>query len=203
MADMTGSRLGADDEDGRGHRHQPRRPHLPRGHRQPRARRAVCRRHGTATAVLRDGQSITVSCAEGEEGIVYEGTVPFDREEIDLGAPAPAAHQGHAERRQSGAGVSLCRCCPTTASAWRAWSSSSPARIRVHPMALIRFDALPDGPDKKQIAQLTQHYPIQARLLRRAAGRGGRADRRRVLSQGRHRPAVGLQDQRVRRPARR
>ena len=39
------SRLGADHEEGRRHRHQPRRPHLPRGHRQPRAGPAGRRRH--------------------------------------------------------------------------------------------------------------------------------------------------------------
>ena len=42
---QDGSRLGADHEEGGGHRHQPRRPHLPRGDRQPRARRAGHRRH--------------------------------------------------------------------------------------------------------------------------------------------------------------
>jgi pyruvate, water dikinase len=31
--------------------------------------------------------------------------------------------------------------------------------IRVHPMVLIRFDTLPEGPAKEQIAQLTQRYP--------------------------------------------
>lgn len=33
---------------------------------------------------LRDGDEVTVSCAEGETGIVYQGVLPFDVEEIDL-----------------------------------------------------------------------------------------------------------------------
>ncbi|NOT29579.1 MAG: phosphoenolpyruvate synthase [Planctomycetes bacterium] len=39
---------------------------------------------GTATSVLADGLEVTVSCAAGAEGHVYEGRVPFRREEIDL-----------------------------------------------------------------------------------------------------------------------
>lgn len=37
-----------------------------------------------ATELLSDGQLITASCAEGDEGIVYEGEVPFQKTETDL-----------------------------------------------------------------------------------------------------------------------
>jgi pyruvate,water dikinase len=45
---------------------------------------------GNATTVLRDGREVTVSCAEGDEGRVYEGRVPFQREAIDLSTLPPA-----------------------------------------------------------------------------------------------------------------
>jgi pyruvate,water dikinase len=32
---------------------------------------------GNATELLNDGQIITASCAEGDEGIIYEGSIPF------------------------------------------------------------------------------------------------------------------------------
>jgi pyruvate,water dikinase len=35
---------------------------------------------------VRDGQSITVSCAEGETGYVYEGALPFEQQEIEVGS---------------------------------------------------------------------------------------------------------------------
>ncbi len=38
-----------------------------------------------ATRVLGDGQPVTVSCAEGETGKVYEGILDYDIEETDLG----------------------------------------------------------------------------------------------------------------------
>ena len=39
---------------------------------------------GVATELLSDGQLITASCCEGDEGIVYEGNVPFTKVETDL-----------------------------------------------------------------------------------------------------------------------
>lgn len=39
---------------------------------------------GNATELLANQQLVTVSCAEGEEGIVYEGTLEFFENEIDL-----------------------------------------------------------------------------------------------------------------------
>lgn len=45
---------------------------------------------GTATEVLRDGDVVTVSCAEGDEGYVYQGEVEYERTEILLDAmPEP------------------------------------------------------------------------------------------------------------------
>lgn len=39
---------------------------------------------GNATEILSDGQLITASCAEGDDGIIYEGAVPFHKTETDL-----------------------------------------------------------------------------------------------------------------------
>lgn len=39
---------------------------------------------GIATEILSDGQLVTASCCEGDEGIVYEGNVPFTKVETDL-----------------------------------------------------------------------------------------------------------------------
>jgi pyruvate,water dikinase len=38
----------------------------------------------TGTDVLKNGQVVTVSCAEGETGIVYDGAVNFDVQRVDL-----------------------------------------------------------------------------------------------------------------------
>ena len=40
---------------------------------------------GNATEVLRDGQLVTVSCAEGEDGRIYEGTLEMEESRITYG----------------------------------------------------------------------------------------------------------------------
>ena len=40
---------------------------------------------GNATATLRDGQAVTVSCADGDTGTVYDGTLPFEVSATELG----------------------------------------------------------------------------------------------------------------------
>ena len=37
-----------------------------------------------ATEVIKDGQDVTVSCAEGDEGFVYEGKLDFEQKQIEL-----------------------------------------------------------------------------------------------------------------------
>ena len=45
---------------------------------------------GDATRVLREGQPVTVSCAEGDTGYVYDGALDFERQQVELDA-LPAA----------------------------------------------------------------------------------------------------------------
>jgi pyruvate,water dikinase len=44
---------------------------------------------GDATGSVRDGEPVTVSCAEGDTGVVYEGRLDFDRKHIELEALPP------------------------------------------------------------------------------------------------------------------
>jgi pyruvate,water dikinase len=94
---------------------------------------------GNATRTLESGQEITVCCAEGDEGYVYEGRLDFEREEIDPAAlPAPrvpvmlnVGNPGNAFRlgQLPSAGVGLTR-IEFIVSNW----------IGVHPLALLHPD---------------------------------------------------------------
>ena len=42
-----------------------------------------------ATDVMQDGVSVTVSCAQGDEGFIYEGILSYKKETIDLGELKP------------------------------------------------------------------------------------------------------------------
>jgi pyruvate, water dikinase len=112
---------------------------------------------GDATRVLRDGQQVTVSCAEGQDGFVYEGAARFDVEEIGLGeVPAtrtkvminlasPAAAFRWARLPADGVGLARIEFIISGA-------------IKVHPMALVRYDALEDEAAKREIAALTRGF---------------------------------------------
>jgi pyruvate,water dikinase len=94
--------------------------------------------------VLRRGGPVTVSCAEGDEGLVYEGTVGFERDLVDpRSLPAPRVplmlNLGNPDlafryAQLPSAGVGLLR-IEFVISAW----------IGVHPMALLHPERVADG----------------------------------------------------------
>jgi pyruvate,water dikinase len=96
-----------------------------------------------ATRTLVDGQEVTVSCAEGDDGKVYAGRVEFERIEVDLATlPKPRVplmlNLANPERAYHlaalpSAGVGLVR-IEFVVSTW----------IGVHPMALLHPERIPD-----------------------------------------------------------
>jgi pyruvate,water dikinase len=110
-----------------------------------------------ATAVLRNGQPVTVSCAGGEVGVVYEGILQFTHQTMDVGQlPRPRTkvmlNVGNPDQAFTlsflpNDGVGLAREEFIISSA-----------VQIHPLALVHFDTLPAGPMKEQIAQKTRHY---------------------------------------------
>ena len=98
---------------------------------------------GNATAILTTGKDVTISCAEGSEGHVYSGRVPFAVEKIDS-ASVPETHTkimltvgdpGQAFKFAiiPNAGVGLART-----------EFIITNHIGIHPMALCRFPNLQD-----------------------------------------------------------
>jgi pyruvate,water dikinase len=126
---------------------------------------------GNATHVLHTGQDVTVSCAEGDKGFIYEGTATFASETLDVGKlPATKtqvmlnlANPGAAFRwwRLPADGVGLARMEFVVANA-----------IRVHPMALLKFDQLKDEAAKAEIAVLTAGYDDKAEYFVDRLSRG-------------------------------
>ncbi|HEX2043188.1 MAG TPA: phosphoenolpyruvate synthase [Acidimicrobiales bacterium] len=108
---------------------------------------------GSATKELADGQAVTVSCAEGDDGFVYEGALEYEVDETPLeDVPATTtrmmvnmAEPGAAFRwwRLPADGVGLARMEFIINNA-----------IKAHPLALIRYDALEDESARRQIDEL-------------------------------------------------
>jgi len=112
---------------------------------------------GNATEILKNGQEITVSCAEGEEGRVYEGLLPFEVTEVRLENLPHTRTQilmnvGNPQEAFSlsaipNEGVGLARTEFIIAN-----------YIQTHPMALIHFNELEDEFVKAKIAEMTALY---------------------------------------------
>ncbi|MEI7619990.1 MAG: phosphoenolpyruvate synthase [Candidatus Falkowbacteria bacterium] len=109
------------------------------------------------TSKVKNGQKITVSCAEGDQGFVYDGIIPFKVEKTDiknLKKPKTKIMMNVAEPDMAFAtsfipndGVGLARL-----------EFIINNSIKAHPLALINFDKLKDPVAKKKIAELTKGY---------------------------------------------
>lgn len=110
-----------------------------------------------ATEKIKTGKDVTVSCAEGDEGIVYEGTLPFHVEKLllkDLPRPKTKImmNLGNPEEAFSlsmipNDGVGLAR-----------MEFIISSYIKIHPMALIHPEKVTDEKVKKEINDLTFGY---------------------------------------------
>jgi pyruvate, water dikinase len=112
---------------------------------------------GQGTRKLRDGQALTISCAEGEQGVVYEGILPFEAQELDL-ATIPQTR------------TAMMVNIASPASAFRWWRL--PAKgvglarlefivsnfVRVHPMALLEPGRVENAAQRYEIGELTRGY---------------------------------------------
>ncbi|MBB1087675.1 phosphoenolpyruvate synthase [Lysobacter sp. SG-8] len=125
---------------------------------------------GNALDAIQDGQAITVSCAEGDTGFIYDGTLPFERHVADLEhmPPAPLKVMMNVANPERAfdfamlphAGVGLARLEMIIAS-----------HIGVHPKALLEYDRQ-DAETKKRIDERTAGYgnPVDFYVDRLAEG---------------------------------
>ncbi|MDR3643068.1 MAG: phosphoenolpyruvate synthase [Candidatus Doudnabacteria bacterium] len=116
---------------------------------------------GNATEVLKTGLEITVSCAEGEVGKVYEGLLKYQviktdltdfkppKTDIKMIAADPELAFGYSFLPQRGVGL-----------AREEFIISN--FIKIHPNALIDYEKLTDPKIKAQIDELTAGYPDKA-----------------------------------------
>ena len=119
---------------------------------------------GNATEVLRDGQMVTLSCAEGDTGFVYEEALPFTVQRVelsDLTRPRTKIMMNVGNPEEAFAlsfipndGVGLAR---------EEFIIST--YIKVHPLALLNYDRLDDAVVKAEIDRLTVGYADKAQFF--------------------------------------
>jgi pyruvate,water dikinase len=125
---------------------------------------------GNATQLIQDGQEVTVSCAEGDTGFIYDGILEFERTTTDLGNMPPAPlkimmNVANPERafdfgQLPNAGIGLARLEMIIAS-----------HIGIHPNALLEYDRQ-DAATKKKIDEKIAGYadPVSFYVGRLAEG---------------------------------
>ncbi len=125
---------------------------------------------GDALDRIRDGDPVTVSCAEGDTGFIYAGALPFERTTTDLGNMPPAPlkimmNVANPDRAFDfgmlpNAGIGLARLEMIIAS-----------HIGVHPKALLEYDRQ-DAATKAKIDARTAGYagPVEFYVDRLAEG---------------------------------
>ncbi|MDP9927941.1 phosphoenolpyruvate synthase [Variovorax paradoxus] len=125
----------------------------------------------SATARIRTGDEITVSCAEGAEGRVYTGTLPFEKSSVEfstLGRPQThlMVNLGNPDSAFQTAllpndGVGLARMEFIVAE-----------HIKVHPMALVHPEKIDAPAERAEIARLTHSYAQPADYFVRELSEG-------------------------------
>jgi pyruvate,water dikinase len=125
---------------------------------------------GNALEMIKDGQIVTISCAEGDTGFIYEGALPFERHTADLEhmPPAPLKVMMNVANPERAfdfamlphAGVGLARLEMIIAS-----------HIGIHPKALLEYGKQ-DAQTKRKIDERIAGYgePVQFYVDRLAEG---------------------------------
>lgn len=110
-----------------------------------------------ATDLLKDGDKITISCAEGETGKVYKGELEYEVDEIEL-------------EKVGDPNTNIMLNIATPESAFKWWKMPVKGvglarmefiitnHIRIHPMALVHPDRVEDEDEYKKIRKLTMGH---------------------------------------------
>jgi pyruvate,water dikinase len=125
---------------------------------------------GNATALIREGQEVTVSCAEGDTGYVYQGLLEFERKQIELDSLPKIdvkimMNVGNPDRAFDFAGI------PNRGVGLARLEFIINRMIGVHPRALLEFDKL-DGDLQAQIRTQMAGYsdPVEFYVDKLAEG---------------------------------
>jgi len=123
---------------------------------------------GNATEVLETGREITVSCAEGEDGLVYDGILPFHKDTLslkDLKRPKTEIMMNLGNPEEAFAfsmipndGIGLARL-----------EFIITSYIKIHPMALVHPEMVKDPKVLREIEQLTGGYDKEEYFVERLA----------------------------------
>ena len=118
-----------------------------------------------ATDKINDGDLITVACCEGKTGYIYPGEISYKMIEHDFSKIT----------KPDSTEVMLIAADPEKAFQLSFYPNDGVGLMRIefiithfikaHPMALVKFDELKDENAKREIEELTHHYPDKKRFF--------------------------------------
>lgn len=110
-----------------------------------------------ATEALHNGQEVTVSCAEGDKGNVYEGHLKFEvtRTSLTEGKRPSTKLMMNVASPDEAFSLSF---IPNDGVGLARMEFIINNHIQIHPMALLKYDQLQDAATKRQVAELTAAY---------------------------------------------
>jgi pyruvate,water dikinase len=112
---------------------------------------------GDATEALKTGQDITLSCAEGDQGVVYDGILDYEESEVRLDE-IPDTRTKIMMNIASPAGAFRWWRLPAEGIGLARMEFIINDIIKVHPLALVHFDELKDKGVRKEIERITRGY---------------------------------------------
>ncbi len=113
------------------------------------------------TDELKDGQVVTISCAEGDTGFVYEGKLPFEIERVNLkGLKRPKTKiMLNVGNPEEAFGLSF---IPNDGVGLAREEFIISTYIKIHPLALLHYDRIDDPSVQAEIDRLTAGYDDKA-----------------------------------------
>jgi pyruvate, water dikinase len=126
---------------------------------------------GNATTTLKEGGDVTVSCAEGGEGYVYEGVADFDVREIDIGDIPKTRTRVMVNLGNPAAAFRWWR-LPTDGVGLARMEFIIGNLIKIHPMALVHYKDLEDKEARQRIAELTRAFADKTEYFVETLARG-------------------------------
>lgn len=113
---------------------------------------------GDATLKIREGMDITLSCAEGKEGRIYEGRAEWTQTHTDFSNALLPRHTAPMLILANPGMAFQLSFYPNMGVGLLRMEFIINHAIRIHPMALVRYGTLEDNAIKQQIAALTAGY---------------------------------------------
>lgn len=124
-----------------------------------------------ATSRIRTGDEVTVSCAEGAEGRVYAGAVPFEKTSIELSTLGQPQTHLMVNLGNPDSAFQTAR-LPTDGVGLARMEFIVAEHIKVHPMALVHPEKISDPGQRAEIERLTRTFERPADYFVRELSEG-------------------------------